>query len=264
MTQALGAMTAAAIEASRIVLEIYRGGGIAREKADGSPVTEADEKAEAVILSILHEQAPGIPVIAEEAVANGATPEASDRFFLVDPLDGTKEFVNGTDEFTVNIALIENGVPVSGVVTVPATGTLFSAVVGTGATRQQFDFATGQPDGPAEAICVRERPQSGVIAMMSRSHGSEETQRMLDALGVSDVMPAGSSLKFCAIAEGRADLYPRLGRTMEWDTAAAHAVLKAAGGDVYVFDGQQRGAPLTYGKAERGFDNPHFLAVGKE
>ncbi|MEM9840412.1 MAG: 3'(2'),5'-bisphosphate nucleotidase CysQ, partial [Pseudomonadota bacterium] len=182
----------------------------------------------------------------------------------VDPLDGTKDFLKGTDEFTVNIALIVDGEPVAGVVTVPATGTLYVGEVGKGATRQAYDFDTGEPKGDPEPISVREKPESGLIAMTSASHGNEETQKMLERLGVADVMPAGSSLKFCAIADGRADIYPRLGRTMEWDTAAAHAVLRAAGGEVYVFDNQERGAPLRYGKEERGFDNPHFLAIGKE
>lgn len=257
-------MVEAAIAGSRIVLEVYQRGADAREKADGSPVTEADEKAEAAILEILKTKVPEIPVIAEESVAGGQVPKASERFFLVDPLDGTKEFVTGTDEFTVNIALIVNAEPVAGVVTTPALGQLFVGVVGEGASVQTYDFAGGQASADAQPISVRERPGSGAIAMTSRSHGSEETQKMLERLGVTDVLPAGSSLKFCAIAEGRADLYPRLGRTMEWDTGAAHAVLRAAGGEVYVFDNQERGGPLRYGKEERGFDNPHFLAVGKE
>jgi 3'(2'),5'-bisphosphate nucleotidase len=257
-------MQRAAIEASRIVLRHYRDGAEARAKGDGSPVTAADEEAEAVILAVLAEECPDVPVIAEEAVAGGAVPKASERFFLVDPLDGTKEFITGTDEFTVNIALIENGEAVAGVVTTPALGTLFVGVHGTGATRTPYDFAAGEALGDAEEISVRAAPHEGRIAMTSRSHGSPETQAMLDRLGVKDVLAAGSSLKFCAIAEGRADLYPRLGRTMEWDTAAAHAVLRAAGGEVYVFENQERGAPLRYGKEQRGFDNPHFLAVGKD
>ena len=257
-------MVEAAVKASALVLQVYRSGADARTKEDGSPVTEADERAEAAILEHLGRGAPEIPVIAEEAVAGGADAKATPTFFLVDPLDGTKEFVKGTDEFTVNIALIENGVPVAGVVTVPAMGTLYVGVVGQGATKQSFDFETGEPLSEAQAIRVRTKPETGAVAMTSRSHGSPETQKMLDDLSVTDVLPAGSSLKFCAVAEGRADLYPRLGRTMEWDVAAAHAVLKAAGGEVYVFDNQVRGEPLGYGKEERGFDNPHFLAVGGE
>ncbi|NNU16588.1 3'(2'),5'-bisphosphate nucleotidase CysQ [Parvularcula sp. ZS-1/3] len=264
MSELSKVMADAAIEGSRVVLEVYRRGADARTKGDGSPVTEADERGEEAILSHLKEFAGDIPVIAEESVAGGQVPKAHERFFLVDPLDGTKEFVTGTDEFTVNIALIENGVPTMGVVTVPALGKLFVGIAGEGATLQMIDFETGNAQSAPDAISVRARPESGAVAMTSRSHGSEETQKMLERLGVTDVMPAGSSLKFCAIAEGKADLYPRLGRTMEWDTAAAHAVLKAAGGEVYVFDDQERGAPLSYGKEDRGFDNPHFLAVGGE
>ena len=257
-------MTEAAIAASQLILEIYRGGAEARAKADGSPVTEADEKGEAAILAILHAKCGHIPVIAEESVAGGAVPTAHPKFFLVDPLDGTKEFVKATDQFTVNIALIEKGRPTIGVVTVPAQGKLFVGEVGQGATLQMMDFGTGEPVGDPEPIEARRKPASGGTAMMSASHGSDETKEMLDRLGITEIMPAGSSLKFCAIAEGRADIYPRLGRTMEWDTGAAHAVLRAAGGEVYVFDNQVRGMALSYGKEERGFDNPHFLAVGKE
>ncbi|MCQ8184528.1 3'(2'),5'-bisphosphate nucleotidase CysQ [Parvularcula maris] len=254
-------MVEAALAGSRVVLDVYERGAAVKEKADGSPVTEADEKAEAAILDVLHRGAATIPIIAEESVAGGQVPKASPIFFLVDPLDGTKEFVQRTGEFTVNIALIEDGVPAAGVVTVPAQGMLYFGDA-TEAFRQRYDFASGTAKGEEEMIAVRSAPDSGAIAMTSRSHGSTETQAMLKRLGVTDVLPAGSSLKFCAIAEGRADLYPRLGRTMEWDTAAAHAVLRAAGGEVYVFDGQKRGPALAYGKEERGFDNPHFLAVG--
>jgi len=264
MSYPITTMTKAAVEASKLILEIYRQGADAKVKSDGSPVTEADEKGEAAILAVLEAEAGDIPIIAEESVAGGAEAKAHPKFFLVDPLDGTKEFVKQTGEYTVNIALIENGEPVAGVVTVPANGTVFVGEVGKGATKQAYDFDTLQPKGEPEPISVRERPAAGATAMMSASHGSDETKALLDRLGATDVMPAGSSLKFCAIAEGRADLYPRLGRTMEWDTGAAHAVLRAAGGEVYEFDNQERGGPLRYGKEERGFDNPHFLAVGKE
>jgi len=256
------AMIAAAVEASRLILAIYREDTGHRTKDDGSPVTLADEKGEEAILRILREAHPSVPILAEESVAAGDIPEVGDQFFLVDPLDGTKEFVTGTDEFTVNIALIENGAPVLGVVTTPALGMLYVGDVDQGAFRQPYDFETGNAKGDHEPIRVRDVPEGGAIAMTSRSHGSPETAELLRKLGVVDVMAAGSSLKFCAIAEGRADLYPRLGRTMEWDTGAAHAVLKAAGGEVYMFDNKERGEPLGYGKKERGFDNPHFLAVG--
>lgn len=264
MSELKQVMVDAAIAASKLILEIYRKGTEAQEKSDGSPVTEADQKGEEAILAILSERCGEIPVIAEESVAGGAIPKAHPKFFLVDPLDGTKEFVKATDQFTVNIALIEDGVPTMGVVTVPAQNKLYVGEVGEGATLQEFDFATGEAKGEPQAIAVRAKPASGGTAMMSASHGSDETTAMLEKLGVTDIMPAGSSLKFCFIAEGKADIYPRLGRTMEWDTGAAHAVLRAAGGEVYVFDNQERGGPLTYGKEERAFDNPHFLAVGQE
>ncbi|MEO1659144.1 MAG: 3'(2'),5'-bisphosphate nucleotidase CysQ [Pseudomonadota bacterium] len=258
------AMIAAAVEASRLILSIYREGADHRTKDDGSPVTLADEQGEAAILAILREAHPDVPILAEESVAAGDVPDVGELFFLVDPLDGTKEFVTGTDEFTVNIALIENGVPMLGVVTTPAMGALYVGDVTKGASRQSYDFETGKPSGDSEPIRVRDVPADGAIAMTSRSHGSPETAALLRKLGVVDVMAAGSSLKFCAIAEGRADLYPRLGRTMEWDTGAAHAVLKAAGGEVYTFEDKERGAPLGYGKKARGFDNPHFLALGAD
>ncbi|MEM9810265.1 MAG: 3'(2'),5'-bisphosphate nucleotidase CysQ [Pseudomonadota bacterium] len=264
MTSIAETMVKAAVEASGAILDIYRSGAKAQTKGDGSPVTLADERGEEIILKHLKENHPDIPVLAEESVAAGDIPEIGDTFFLVDPLDGTKEFVSGTDEFTVNIALIKDGVPIIGVVTTPAIGGVYVGEIGQGASLQAYDFDKGEPTGELQTISVRTKPQTGAVAMTSRSHGSPETQKMLERLGVTDVLPAGSSLKFCAIAEGRADLYPRLGRTMEWDTGAAHAVLKAAGGEVYVFDDQERGAPLAYGKTARGYDNPHFLAVGGE
>lgn len=264
MNSHLPAMITAVVEASRLILAIYKEGSEHRTKDDGSPVTVADEKGEAAILAALKEAHPSVPVLAEESVAAGNVPEVGEQFFLVDPLDGTKEFVTGTDEFTVNIALIEHGRPVLGVVTTPALGMLYVGDVDAGAYRQRYDFTSGKPAADQETIRVRDVPEAGAIAMTSRSHGSPETAALLRELGAVDVLAAGSSLKFCAIAEGRADLYPRLGRTMEWDTGAAHAVLKAAGGEVYTFDDNKRGAPLGYGKKERGFDNPHFLAVGAE
>lgn len=264
MTTYQDAMIAAAVEASRLILAIYRDDTGHRTKADGSPVTLADEQGEAAILAVLRDAHPTIPILAEESVAAGDVPDVGDQFFLVDPLDGTKEFVTGTDEFTVNIAFIKDGATVLGVVTTPAVGMLYVGDIETGAYRQAYDFETGTPTGEPEIIRVRTVPETGAIAMTSRSHGSPETAALLRKLGAVDVLAAGSSLKFCAIAEGRADLYPRLGRTMEWDTGAAHAVLKAAGGEVYTFEGGERGAPLAYGKKERGFDNPHFLAIGTD
>lgn len=227
-------------------------------KGDASPVTEADQKAEAIILSGLKHIAPGIPVIAEEEAAAGRFPTTAGTFFLVDPLDGTKEFISKNGEFTVNIALIEDGKPVLGAVYAPALGKIWWGSVGKGAFMAEVKEGVV---GEARAISVRQ-PQGGLIAVGSRSHGGAETQAYLEAFTVADFVAAGSSLKFCLIAEGRADIYPRMGRTMEWDTAAGDAILRAAGGRVETLDGQ----PLRYGKRFQDNDgdyaNPHFVAFG--
>ncbi len=232
-------------DAGEAILAIYNTDFDVRRKDDASPVTEADEAAEAVILKGLARIAPDIPVIAEESVAAGHIPDVSGgRFWLVDPLDGTKEFINRNGEFTVNIALIENGTPVLGVVYAPAIRRMFC---GYGAS------ATG--DGaPIEAKPV---PEKGLTVIASRSHRDYKTEEFLEAYDVKELKSAGSSLKLCLIAAGEADMYPRLGRTMEWDTAAGHAVLRAAGGSVTTVEG----APFVYGKP--GFENPFFVAWGK-
>jgi 3'(2'), 5'-bisphosphate nucleotidase len=237
-------------EAGQVIMDIYATDFNVDTKGDASPVTQADQQAEAVILAGLARIAPGVPVVAEEAVAAGDIPSVSDRFFLVDPLDGTKEFISRNGEFTVNIALIENGRPVLGLVYAPAIGRLFTGVVGQGAWLE---------DGQGRrAIACRAVPAEGLTVVASRSHGDESA---LDALLAGRLVAsrtnAGSSLKLCLVAAGEADLYPRLGRTMEWDIAAGDAVLRAAGGRVMVVAG---GALLAYGKT--GFDNPHFVACG--
>jgi 3'(2'), 5'-bisphosphate nucleotidase len=226
-----------------------------RTKSDATPVTDADQAAEAVILEALVPLLPGIPVVAEEAMSGGSEPAlgevATARFWLVDPLDGTKEFLSRNGEFTVNIALIESGRPRLGVVHLPALGITYAG--GTPGT------ATMAHGGEApKPIAARQTPADGAIVLASRSHGD---QAALDSFladeHVAARLAAGSSLKFCRIAEGIADLYPRLGRTMEWDTAAGHAVLTAAGGSVSTLDGEM----LRYGKP--GFENPHFVARGR-
>lgn len=236
------------------ILRHYRGGVAARTKDDASPVTAADEAAERIILEGLRRLTPDIPIVSEEAAAAGRTPEiegAGARFWLVDPLDGTKEFLSGNGEFTVNIALIENGRPVLGVVHIPALGTTYTGVIPGGATRQR-------DDEPPTPIAARVQPPGGAIVLSSRSHGDDTAMAaFLADEKVGGHRVAGSALKFCLVAEGVADLYPRLGRTMEWDTAAGHAVLAAAGGSVTTLDG----AELRYGKP--GFDNPHFVARGR-
>ncbi len=241
---------AAAVE----VMAVYATDFAVRGKADASPVTEADERAERVILAGLAALTPDLPVVAEEAVAAGripALPGPGGRFWLVDPLDGTREFVGRNGEFTVNIALVEAGEPLLGVVFAPAVGggRLFAGDRSAGAW---VDDAAGR-----RAIRCRRAPVEGLTVVASRSHGDAQAlERYLAGRKVANLTQAGSSLKLCVLAEGRADLYPRFGRTMEWDIAAGHAVLAAAGGSVRALDG----TPLRYGKP--GFENPHFVAQG--
>ena len=246
-----------ALEAGAVVRLVYEMDFSVQTKADESPVTIADQQAEAVILAGLANLDPGTPVVAEESVAAGRIPTVdtrTPRFWLIDPLDGTKEFIHRNGEFTVNIALIEAGEPVLGVALAPAlgskNGTLYSGARGLGAFRQD---AAGR-----RAILCRRVPQSGLAVVASRSHGDEHAlDAFLVGRKVGSRVNAGSSLKLCLLAEGRADLYPRLGRTMEWDIAAGHAVLAAAGGSVtQLADGRA----LNYGKP--GFENPHFVAQG--
>jgi 3'(2'), 5'-bisphosphate nucleotidase len=221
-------------------------------KSDASPVTEADHAAEAIIVEGLRRALPDVPVIAEEEVAAGRVPPASAarECWLVDPLDGTKEFAAGHDEFTVNIGLIRDGRCVLGVVASPGTGELFGGVVGRGAWKRT---TAGE-----RAIAARAPSPDGLVVMASRSHVSDSRlAAYLEGRKVAAITNMGSSLKLCRLAEGVADLYPRLGRTMEWDTAAAQAVLEAAGGHVRTLDG----APLTYGKPN--WENPHFVCSGK-
>ncbi len=250
-----------ACRAGAEILKIYRDGFEAKEKADGSAVTEADEKAEKLICEALNASFPDIPVLAEEAASRGEVPTLGERFILVDPLDGTREFVNRTAEFTVNIALIERGRPIAGVVLAPAMATVWYGD-GDGAFKQSLDETSCELIGSPTRIRTRPIPGSDLIAVASRSHRSAETESLLAKLGASDFKPAGSSLKFCLVAEGQADVYPRLGRTMEWDTGAGQAVLEAAGGRVNELHEMDEGEPLLYGKSARGYDNPHFIAWG--
>ena len=249
-------MVAAAVEGGRAECEIYAGAFRVHHKQDASPVTEADHAAEAIILEHLRRVAPAIPIVAEEEVAAGRIPKVAGEFFLVDPLDGTKEFIARRGDFTVNIALVRDGQPVMGVVFAPANEKLFLGDVTTG----QAFRAAQKPDpshaAPREAISVRQPPAKGLTAVASRSHSNADTDSYLKRHNVVDRVSVGSSLKFCLVASGEADVYPRLGPTMEWDTAAGHAVLAAAGGKVLTLDGQ----PLRYGKPE--FRNPSFIAGG--
>lgn len=253
----LHALNALAIAAGAEILRIYATDFAVVTKGDESPVTVADQAAEAIILDGLKALTPDVPVVAEEEAAAGRVPHTDGLFWLVDPLDGTKEFVSKNGEFTVNIALIENGAPVQGVVYAPALGEIFW---GDEAGAFKAPVADGAV-GAATPIRVR-ATEDGVVAIGSRSHGGEETQAYLKRFTVKAFVAAGSSLKFCRLAEGAADIYPRMGRTMEWDTAAGDAVLRAAGGRVETLDGR----PLGYGKrgrdGETDFANPHFVAFG--
>ncbi|MFT3997434.1 MAG: 3'(2'),5'-bisphosphate nucleotidase CysQ [Asticcacaulis sp.] len=252
-------LTVVALKAGARIMEIYGAGFTVASKSDESPVTEADAAAEAVIIEELAQLARPIPVVAEESVSAGHIPETGEAFFLVDPLDGTREFISRNGEFTVNIAYIEKGEPVAGVVYAPALGEIFWGARGKGAFKAPVRHGV---IGAQTPIAVRTAPEDGLTAIGSRSHGSPETEDWLKAYDVRDFVAAGSSLKFCRVAEGVADLYPRHGRTMEWDTAAGDAILRAAGGAVTTFDGQ----PLTYGKrtpeGAPDFANPYFVASG--
>ena len=247
----LAAIRRIADDAGALILGYYAGAVAVRAKADASPVTEADEAAEALILAALEALGLNIPIVAEEKAARGGVPgDAGSRFWLVDPLDGTKEFLSKNGEFTVNIALIENRRPVLGVVYAPAIGVTYLGGP-KGASRAV---------GGGEAVPLRAaRPSpAGLVAVVSRSHRSPETDAYLARFPIRSERSAGSSLKFGLVAAGEADLYPRLGRTMEWDTAAGHAVVAAAGGSVRTLAGDD----LLYGKP--GFENPSFVVRGRE
>jgi len=237
----------AAREAGEAILDVVRRGFEVEAKLDSSPVTEADRAAELIILAALARAAPGVPVIAEEEVAAGRIPTHDDTYFLVDPLDGTKEFVRGGDDYTVNIGLIEGGTPKLGVVFAPASARLHGGCVGAGAW---LDEGEGRR-------LIRTRARGAQLtAVASKSHLNQATVDYLEAaVGLCDFVAVGSSLKFCIVAEGEADIYPRASPTSEWDTAAGHAVLLAAGGVVYGPDG----SPLRYGK--RAFVNRAFVAT---
>lgn len=235
--------------AGALIMSVYATDFAVRGKEDASPVTEADERAEALILDALVRLSPDIPIVAEEMVAAGKVPQVGSKFWLVDPLDGTKEFISRNGEFTVNIALVQDGEPVLGVVYAPALERMFAGVVGQGAW---VEDSLGRRE-----IHVRAVPEDGLTVVASRSHGDAAAlDAFLAGRRVASLVNAGSSLKLCLIAAGEADLYPRLGRTMEWDIAAGHAVLRAAGGGVTRIEG----GALKYGKT--GFDNPHFVASG--
>lgn len=247
----LPALRAIAGRAGDAILGVYHGDHGVRAKADASPLTIADELADRLIVAALRELTPDIPVVSEETVeSSGPAAAGAPCFWLVDPLDGTKEFIKRNGEFTVNIALVENGRPILGIVLAPATETLWRGAKGLGADKREGK-------GAFTPMKTRTPPPEGLTACASRSHGTFSDLDIWfrnNNLTVANRVEAGSSLKFCLIAEGKADIYPRFGPTMEWDTGAAQGVLEAAGGEVVTVDGQ----PLLYGKPR--FANPHFIA----
>jgi 3'(2'), 5'-bisphosphate nucleotidase len=242
-------------EAGKVILALQPSDIGARRKPDGSPVCQADLRAEQLILGRLAALLPSVPVIAEESFAPDDGGPVPERFLLVDPLDGTREFLAGHKDFTVNIALIEGGSPVAGAICAPALDQVYVA----GATAFGADLAAGGILGPMTPIATSTVPGAGLRALASRSHLNAETELWLSQQPVAELQRAGSSLKFCLIARGDADVYPRLATTMEWDTAAGHAVLNAAGGCVLGLDG----SPLRYGKKDAGFKNAGFIAWGR-
>jgi len=237
-------------------LAILRASGdrAAQLKADGSPVTAADEAAEAVIRDGLKRLAPALSVISEEQVERDTTTAAGTSIILVDPLDGTRDFMAGRDEYTVNIALVTDGAPILGVIAAPALGLIWRGIVGRGAERMAF-AGDGKTSAP-QAIHTRRQPDRGLIVMVSRSHLEARTQAYVDRLPEPKLIACGSSVKFCRLAEGAADLYPRLAPTHDWDIAAGHAILEAAGGKIAAPDGGH----LVYGTTELLV--PGFLAWG--
>ncbi len=248
-TELLELAAGLALRAGAAILEVRAHGFDVQRKTDASPVTVADTSAEAIIVAGLREAAPQLPVIAEEEVAGGRITVPSREYWLVDPLDGTREFAAGHDEFAVNIGLVRDGHAHLGVVGVPALGELFGGIVGQGAWKR---------DGAGEhRVCARRPPPDGLVVLASRYHANNaRLDAFLAGRRVARVVNFGSSVKFCRLAEGAADLYPRFGRTMEWDTAAPQALLEAAGGTVRTLDGEA----LRYGKP--GWENPHFVCTG--
>ena len=249
------ALVGAVRRAGERILACRQAGLSVETKSDNSPVTIADREAEAILLAALRSLAPGIPVIAEEEVAAGRVPATRADFFLVDPLDGTKDFIRGGDDFTVNVGLVRDGMPALGVVGAPATGQIWAGVVGASA----FAIDTS---GKWRPIHVRAAHAGPFDIIASRSHRTPETDKFIARFSGARIVAAGSSLKFCVVAEGGADLYPRLGPTSQWDTAAGDAVLRAAGGRVVTLDGKTLSYGPRDGAGAKAFFNPWFVASG--
>ncbi|MBS9478435.1 3'(2'),5'-bisphosphate nucleotidase CysQ [Ancylobacter radicis] len=260
----LAALADAALKAGAVILRIRKEGIGTRYKADESPVTAADLAAEEILRAELARILPGVPVIAEEAVSQGRGETPAETFLLVDPLDGTREFVGASGEFTVNIALVTAGTPSLGVIYAPAVGKLYAG--GSFASGEARAFraarAAGVPSAPEswEPIRCRPIPDHGLVAVASRSHLDPDTQELLASLDIAERISCGSALKFGLVAEGRADIYPRLSTVCEWDVGAGHALVRAAGGSVRRPDGN----PLPYGRTEAEYRVPAFIAYGAQ
>ncbi|WP_323795088.1 3'(2'),5'-bisphosphate nucleotidase CysQ [Nisaea sp.] len=240
-------------DASALIMKYYEGEIEVDEKTDGSPVTAADRAADALIFPALEKLTPEIPIISEESFADGHNPDVSGgTFWLVDPLDGTKEYIRRNGDFTVNIGLVENCEPTLGVVLTPVDGRASAGFVGGGAFEEEAD-------GTRTPISVREAKPEALTVVGSRSHRSPELEEYIKTLKPAQSISRGSALKFCLVARGEADVYPRTGPTCEWDTAAGHAVLNAAGGTMTAFDG----TPFRYGKSGEKFLNGMFIAKGR-
>jgi 3'(2'), 5'-bisphosphate nucleotidase len=252
-TGLLDALTTIAVEATQAIRRLGGTGGV-RTKTDGSPVTAADETAEAVIRDGLMRHYPEFPIVSEEETAPRRPVPRGAIYFLVDPLDGTREFIAGSKEYTVNIALVADTVPVLGIITAPALGLIWRGIVGSGTDRLQL-AADGKVSSPA-TIRTRPRPADDLTVMVSRSNLEARTRAYLDDIKPAQTLACGSSLKFCRLAEGAADLYPRLAPTHDWDIGAGHAILTAAGGSVTAPDG----GPLVYGTPALLI--PAFIARG--
>ncbi|MEO0412171.1 MAG: 3'(2'),5'-bisphosphate nucleotidase CysQ [Pseudomonadota bacterium] len=244
------------LAAGRAAMAVRTRGAAVMEKDDKSPVTEADQRAEAMLIAAIKAEVPDWAIVAEEAAAAGDLPEALTEFFwLIDPLDGTKEFIKGGTDFTVNVGLIQKDMPVLGLVYAPARGRLFYGAVGHGAFEVSID---GLRVSEPKPLGVAAADQSKLKVVASKSHRDEQTDQYLATKHVGNLVSAGSSLKFCLIATGEADLYPRFGPTCEWDTAAGHAVVSAAGGRVTKTDG----SAFAYAKQADKFLNPGFIVFG--
>ena len=252
----IGELTAIVARAASVIMANPPSKVSRRVKPDGSSVTSADEASETVILEALARLLPGVTTVSEEAAARAAPGALGASFVLVDPLDGTREFLAGRDEFAVNLAIIGNNIPIAGIIAAPARGLLWRGVAGIGAERLRLE--AGATTGKPEAIRTRAWPTQAAVATVSRSHLDAATEAFLAKLAPAKRELCGSSIKFCKIAQGEADIYPRLSPTSEWDIAAGQAVLAAAGGSVTMPDG----GPLAYGRAAAGFRVPAFMAWG--